>query len=505
MKKNYRRLLCLVLTLCMLASVGTTLAEESKNSLIFSISSDTTSLDPHQTKDTISYLVNFQFYDTLFREEPDSTITPALCESYEFNAEGTELTMKIRENVKFHNGAVMTAEDVAYSLNRSIGSSYTSAMTTNFDRAEIVDDTHVKLYLKEPYVATLSCLCSVNTGIVCKEYVESVGDNFSKNPMGTGAYKFISWSSGEKIEMEAFDEYWRGAPAIKNATFKIHTDKSTAAIALEKGEVDVLYYPSTSDRMNLMNLKNVTWLEGQATTLFYFAFNCKEGPFANETLRKAVCYALNRDDIVILGCDGVGIPTKSTIPVSTEYYKDFDGYDQDIEKAKALMAEAGYPNGLTISMKTNQSSTYAKPTEVIQAQLAEIGITANIELMERAAYLETTQTACDYEATFYVITCNINDPDYIMTRRFHTKMEGGGNNFTLARIDGLDALIDSARGETDKEKRQAIYDEINQILYDHAVICPLYQGMTYIAFNSNLKGVYTSPTERHYICEYSWN
>ena len=477
--------------------------ENTRDDLIFSISSDTTSLDPAEVKDTISYLVLFQMFDTLVREEPDGTIAPALAESWEWNAEATELTMLIRQGVKFHDGTDMTVDDVVYSMNRAIASSYTSAVSSEFDRMEKVDDTHVKLVLKEPYVATLSCLCSANLGIVPQTAGEP-GGGFSKNPVGTGPYKFVSWSEGEKIEMEANEDYWRGAPAIKKLTIKIHTDRNTAAIALEKGEVDVLYYPDTADRMNLMNLENVTWLEGEATTLFYLAFNCRDGVFSDVRLRQAVCYALNRDDIIALGADGAGIATANTIPVCTEYYKDFEGYQQNIEKAKELMKEAGYEGGLTITMKTSQSSIYSKPTQVIQSQLAEIGIEVNIELMERAAYLEETQTACNYEATFYVITNNITDPDYIMTRRFHSKMEGGGNNFTLFKDENLDKLIDQARGESDKAKRQELYDQINEILYENAVIDPMYEGMTRIAFNSNLQGVYTSGTERHYVSEYSW-
>lgn len=479
-------------------------ATTARDDLNFSISSDTTSLDPAQTKDTISYLVIFQMFDTLVREEPDGTIAPALAESWEWNDTNTELTLAIRQGVKFHNGDEMTTEDVAYSMNRAIESEYTSAVTGEFERMEVVDDTHVKLILVEPYVATLNCLCNANLSIVSKAAAEEAGDDFGKKPVGTGAYKYVEWAPGEKIVMEANEDYWRGAPSIKKLTFKIHTDKSTAAIALEKGEVDVLYYPSTSDRTNLMNLENVTWEEGPATTLFYLAFNCRDGVFANEKLRQAVCYALNREDIVAMGVDGLGIATESAIPLCTEFYKDFEGYEQNVEKAKELLAEAGYPDGLTITMKTNQSSTYSKPTEVIQAQLAAIGITVNIELMERAAYLEETQTACDYECTFYVITNNITDPDYIMTRRFHTKMEGGGNNFTLAQIDGLDELIDAARGELDTVKRQELYDQINQLIFEHAVIDPLYNGMTYIAYNSSLNGVYCSGSERHYVSEYSW-
>ena len=481
-------------------------ASSKKDAVVFSISSEPSSLDPARTKDAITYLVIYQMFDTLIREEPDGTLAPALAESWEISDDTKQITFKIRDGVKFHNGETMTVDDVAYSINRAIASVYTSAYTNTMDRMEVIDSSTVKLYLKEPYIAILKCLTNANLAIVPKSVAETAGDEFSKTPIGTGPYKFISWDNGEKITMVRFDEYYRGAAKIKDLTFKIQADKSTAAIALEKGEIDVLYYPSTSDRQHLMSLENVSYKEGPASTFWYVAFNNRKGPFANEKLRKAVCYALDRDAIILGGADGLGDPIEGCIPASVQFYNpDFKGYERDLEKAKQLMAEAGYPNGLSFAMKTNQSSQYSKPTEVIQAQLREIGIEANIELMERAAYLDETQVKCDYDMTFYVITNTISDPDYIATRRFHSQMEGGGNNFTLHKIDGLDELIDSARGDRNDETRGEKYRKIEQLIYEHAVIAPLYQGKTFIACNSKLKGVYTHPSERHYVYEYSWS
>ena len=504
-KRIVRVLVCLLLAAAVLPCWAGLSAGAARDNVIFSISSEPSALDPALTKDTITYMVIFQMFDTLVREDPDGSLVPGLAESWEVNDDSTELTFKIRKGVKFHNGETMTVQDVAYSMNRAIAAPATSAFTSTMDRMEVVDDDHVKLYLKEPYIAIISCLSNANLAIVSKKAAEEAGDKFARSPVGTGPYKYVSWSNGEKIVMERFDDYFRGPAPIKDLVFRIMSDKSTAAISLEKGEIDVLYYPSTSDRMHLMNLKNVKYQEGMASTLFYLAFNCRDGIFANEKLRQAVCYALDRESVILGGADGLGIPIEGCIPMSTQFYNEsFEGYEYDLEKAKQLMAEAGYKDGLTVTIKSNQNSQYAKPSEVIQAQLNEIGIKANIELMERAAYLDETQVKCNYELTFYVITNSISDPDYICTRRFHTSMEGGGNNFTLHKIDGLDEIIDSARGDRDIESRRAKYEKVAEIIRDHAVIAPLYQGMTYIASNVDLKGVYTSPTERHYVYEYSW-
>ena len=164
-------------------------------------------------------------------------MTPALADEWEFSEDGKEITLTIKQGVKFHNGDVLTTEDVAYSLNRAIDSSYTSKFTAVMESAEVIDETHVKLVLKDTYGPILYCLANPSISIVSKKAVEAAGDTFGTNPIGTGPYKYVDWISGERVVLTRFDYYFKGPSPIKDVNFRFITDTSSAAVALESGEI----------------------------------------------------------------------------------------------------------------------------------------------------------------------------------------------------------------------------------------------------------------------------
>ncbi len=212
--------------------------------------------------DTPSSIAVWTCYETLLAAKNGDalTIEPYLAESYELSDDGKEITLKIRDGVKFHNGDVMTVEDVEFSFNRAIKdmSSFTSTYTSMMDHMEIVDDHHVKLVLKFPYLPVLTCLTSAQLGIIDKKYYEECEANkvnFERNPIGTGCYKFVSWDSGDKITYERFNDYWGDPAPVSKFTLKTMTDTTTAAIALENGEVDILQMPDGNDIPHLKTLE----------------------------------------------------------------------------------------------------------------------------------------------------------------------------------------------------------------------------------------------------------
>ncbi|KUO72131.1 MAG: hypothetical protein APF77_00920 [Clostridia bacterium BRH_c25] len=519
--KKIKRSLCLVLAmLILLAGCGvnppaesTNAADNTKNegdavkkdSLVFSINGDIATLDPKLTKDTVTFLVLFQMFDPLIREEPDGTLAPGLAEKWEVSEDGMEILFTIRKGVKFHNGDTMTVEDVAYSLNRAIQSSYTTAMTNNMDSAEVVDENTVKLRLKNVYAPILSCLTSSSLGIVSKKAAEEAGEDFARNPVGTGPFKFVEWKNGERIVMERFDDHYRGPAAIKDLTFKIMTDKNTAAIALEKGEIDVLYDPDSADTQSLKDNENIAYYEGASVYYYHILFNTEKGKFSDKKLRQAVSYAIDREALILGGLDGYGVPVECPMPPTVfGYQKDFKNNPYDPAKAKQLMAEAGYPDGFTVKLKCNQSSIYTKPTEVLQEQLRQIGINSEIELMERSTYIQDVTTDCNYEITLYMVSCTIPDADFVVTKRLHSSMIGGGNNFSRVSIPELDKLIEEARTSQDPNVRYELYGKISEMVKEEAPLIPIMSELADIAANKNIKGVYSSSSERHYVYNYSW-
>ena len=284
------------------------------------------------------------------------------------------------------------------------------------------------------------------------------------------------------------------------------TNKNTAAIALENGEIDVLYAPSSSDREHLMSLPNVQYLETEVASYYYvLALNTESEIFSNQKLREAISYAINREDIVLGALDGMGAPVEMPIaPNAFGYDPDFQGHPYDVDKAKELMAEAGYPDGLTVTIKLNQSSVYTRPAEIVQAQLREIGINLEFELMERSAYLTDVTTDCNYDITLYMFSNAYDDADYVFYGRLYSE-NIGSTNYTRYSNPEVDEMIMQARTSSDEEERMQLYEQISQVVIDDVPFIPLATGASNIAANSQLSGVQPSPNELHYVFDYAWN
>jgi peptide/nickel transport system substrate-binding protein len=503
---------CLLMTAVLLSGCGgnksegpAKTADGKRDNLNFAILAETKELDPHKSSDTLTYILLLQVFDTLIKQQPDGTLVPALAEKWTISPDGKEILFTIKKGVKFHNGEVMTAQDVAYSLNRAIASAYTSKFTGVMKSAEVVDDSTVRLTLKHAYGPVLYCIANPSLAIVNKKTVEAAGDNFGKNPVGTGPYKFVKWISGEKIDFTRFDDYFKGPAPIKNLTFKFITDVTTAAIALEKGEIDVLHNPSKSDRKAQMDNKNLKYYETDSAYYYHISMNNKTGPFSDKRVREAVSYAIDRKNIILGGLDGIGSPVEVPMPPSAfGYPADFKNNPYDPAKAKQLLAEAGYPKGLTVKFKINQAAMYSKPAEVIQEQLRQVGINAELELMERATYLDEVTKKFNYDISLYVITALLPDADYVCYTRLHSSMLGNGNNFTVTSIPKLDAALDKGRTSQNKEERYAAYREVSQIVKDEAPLIPVMTGKFAIVANKDVKGVTWSTVDLHYVHDYSW-
>lgn len=479
----------------------------AKDSLVFAFIAESKPLDPAKVSDTLTYIVLSQVFDTLVRIESDGTTAPWLAESWTVSPDGKEVLFKIKKDVKFHDGTTMTTEDVAYSLNRTIASPNTQKFTGVFSGAEVVDDSTVKVLLKNPYAPFLYCIGNPCMAIVSKAAAEKLGDDFAKAPVGTGAYKYVDWVSGQKMTLTRFDDWWHGAAAIKDITLRFITDTTTAAISLEKGEVDVLFNPSTNDRTSLMDNKELTYYEWPSALCYHIDLNNGGNSVLKDPkLREAISYAINREDIVLGGLNGIGeVLEFMTPPSAFGYNPDFRQNEYNPQKAKQLLAEAGYPEGtLNLRIRCNETSSYANPCEVIQEQLRQVGINSTVDKLARATYLEEVTVKFDYDLSFYVITALIPDADYTMYTRTHSSMLGAGNNYTQINLPALDTALNAARVSQDPAERMRLYTEANQILKDNSAILPVCTGYYAICADKDLKGVGPHSINFHYMYDYSW-
>lgn len=509
-KRRFSILMCLtlVITIFMTGCGGTNTSKSGKasvdtDSLIFAIPGEPPTLDPHMAADNIADgCLNNQIFDKLIRENYDGTLEPDLAESWEISKDGSEIEFKIKQGIKFHNGDELTVEDVEFSLNRAAESQFTQETASALDHAKIIDDETVLLKFKYPYgpgEIAVSTICIVN-----KNEVEADPEGYGRKPVGTGAYEFVEQKSGDKIILKRFEDYYRGPAPIKNLEMKIIVDPTTAAIALEKGEVDLLAQPSMEDRDRLMKNDNIQYQEAELLGNNYIAFNNTEGLFADKKMRQAVAHAINKEDMLIGAVEGAGVVIENAIPRECfGYSEDVTGYEHDIEKAKDLLSKAGYPDGLAVELKTMDSILYSKPTEVLQDQLSQIGIDGTVSKMERGAYLADVFENAEYDMTIMSMVYGLTDGDAIYAF-FHSDMIDKGENFFRCEIPELDKLLDKGRSSTDPDEREKIYKDVAQLLNDECVLVPLYAYMVGVANNKDLKGVESNSTARYDAFDYSW-
>lgn len=226
-----------------------------------------------------------QIYDGSIREEKDGTLAPALCESYEITNGNKDIVFRLRQGVKFHNGDTLTAEDVVFSLNRSIGSPATTKITSAFDRAEKIDDKTVVLHLKYPYGGAIGCLSNGNCYIVNKKVVEADEKRSINDPVGTGPYMVTDWKAGVEMNLQAFPDYFRGEASIDKLTFRTISDSQALVIALQNGEIDFLDTPIITARQTLIDDHNIRYDQTNQAAYYLIAFNNKKGHFTNKLLR----------------------------------------------------------------------------------------------------------------------------------------------------------------------------------------------------------------------------
>lgn len=458
-----------------------------KDEIVIALSADITSLDPQGHNDTKSEAVSFLLFNRLFRLNTDFEVVPDLAESWEQPSD-TEWVIKIKEGVKFHNGNEMTSEDVKFSLERSLEQPKVKHVLEQMESVEIVDDYTVKITTKSAFAPFLYSLVHAGVSIVPKEYVES-GDEFN-NPVGSGPYTFVEWTSGDKVVVEKNEDYFdqENMGQSSKITFRVIPEGASRTIALETGEVDVVQELPTMDINKVVDNGQLKLYQKPSTRVDFFAMNNEMEPFNNKKVRQAMNYAINKDAIMAVAIDGAGTEAKSVLAPSMLGYK-AGPYKYDVEKAKALLAEAGYADGFTMTISTSGDNR-KRIAEIIQANLMEVGITAEIKMLEWGTFIDAIMNG-DEQSLIIGWTSN-PDPDATLTPLYLSE-NIGGMNFSRINEEKLDNLIVSAREELKMEKRVEIYNELHEYIMDEAPIVPLFIKNNVVGANKGLKGVELSP------------
>ena len=478
-----------------------------KDSVTIRTVSECKTFDPYATTDLVDWQVHYQIFDSLFYETPEGTYEPSLCTDYTLNEDGTQITFTIREGVKFHNGDTMTVDDVVFSLNTAIASSYTSKFTSVLENAEKIDDKTFVLNLKHAYVPIIGCLSSSSTSIVPQKVYEADPAAFAQNPVGTGAYMLKEVKSGETATLEAFPDYFRGEAPIKTQIFRAIVDNNAALMALESGEADVITpNQDYSDRDAIIANPNLVYYEAPQACTFLVSFNNAKGVFADKRMREAVALAIDKEELVLGAVNGMAEPTEEGItPLCPQAPKNFSGLGYDPERAKQLVVEAGYPDGVEVTMRVISSPHYIRPAEVLQAQLKKVGINLKIEAMERASWFDIVFANGDFETTFYAHAVSVADADFCTYPFLHSsEADGNGSNYMGVKNAELDEYLEKARLSLDEAERAKYYLKVCEIIRDESIYVPCFTGKRTIAAVKELKGIQADPMQRYYAYNYSW-
>lgn len=526
MKKLLTLILCLAMVLSVFAGCSSTPATEEgasssgeaaqgeaadseyKDTLVYALNTDVQSLDPQIQNDTTSEQVVKMLYNTLLKFEDDGTVVGDLAESWSVSEDKLTWTFNLKQGVKFHNGKELTSADVKATFDRALNAEAGGLRTTEiikmFTAVEAPDPYTVTITTDGPYGPMESLMCNMSLGIMDADYIEKYGLDLGtsvEGENGTGPFKVVSWERDQEIVVERFDDYF-GTPAkLQTVVYTIIPEAASRVIALETGEVDVIDKPTDEDLARLeADTENFTVLRKPTISQRLFRFGCNDPIISNTKVRQAIVYAIDRQAIIDALFTGSAYPSTAPLAPVTFGYSNLGEIEQDLELAKSLLAEAGYPDGFdTKIVTTERYQNGIELAEIISQQLAEIGINAEIEVWEWSALSASWNgiTADEFDQPIFIMGAgpSMRDADGGL-RGLYTTSETGLNdrNYGFYSNAEVDALIEQGMQETDQQKRVEIYKEAMEILYrEDPVAFWLFDMYGLAITSSKVEGVTLSP------------
>jgi dipeptide transport system substrate-binding protein len=467
-------------------------------------------------------------YNRLVEFVPGGTeVAPALAESWEISEDGKEITFKLRPGVKWHTTPYftptrdLTAEDVVFSFERqwkedNVWYNYLEGMTWDYfqgmdmpkyiQEITAVDDLTVKFTLTEPNAPMIANLAMDFASIVSKEYADKLEAEgnlaaFSTQPVGTGPFMFVDYQLDTVIRYQAFPEYWDGKQPIDDLVFAITTDPSVRAQRLIAGECDIMPYPAPADIAQLQNDPNLTVMEQEGLNIGYMSYNVTEPPFDNVNVRKALTMAIDKAAIIEAVYQGAGQDAKNLIPPTMWSYNDATAADTyNPEEAKRLLEEAGVTNLTTDLWAMPVSRPYnpnaQRVAELIQADWAAVGVTANIVSYEWTEYRERGKQP-DRKGPFQIgWTGDNGDPDNFFATLFSCSAIGV-SNYSAWCNEEFEALIQEAKTTSDQAKRTELYTKAQEIFKAEEPAMTLAHSRVFMPMKKTVLNYKMSPLGNH--------
>ena len=452
--------------------------------LVVGLVAEPVNLDPPQVTDLNSLRVSRRIAETLVAFADESTqIVPWLAESWTISKDGLWYTFKLRRGIKFHDGTPFNAEAVKFSIERQFNPEhpanklgkypFAGYFFGNVKAVEVMDESTVRFVLKEPRASFLTVLAAGAASIVSPTAVHKWGADYALNPVGTGPFRYASWQRGQQVLLEKNAAYWRGPVRIDRVIYRSIVEDQARLTELLTGALDVIVGVPPDFVGQLEGSGKVNILKQVGVHVWYLGMNNQKKPFDDKRVRQALNYAVNKDAIVKDVLKGTGAPSSGPVlPGTWGAEPGLKAYPYDPQRAKKLLAEAGYPNGFSTTMWVPESgsgmqSPVAMAT-VMQSNLKAIGVNVTLQTMEWGAYLAKLRSK---EQELFALSwmAGSEDPDMVMYPLLHSSQwTPNGPNRALYKNDRFDELLTQARHTTDQARRAQLYREAQRILIDDA-------------------------------------
>jgi peptide/nickel transport system substrate-binding protein len=477
-------LVCLIIVLAVIAPALALAA--SPATVVIAQEVDPTTLDPMNHQELAAANAGINIFDTLLERGTDLKVVPLLAESYK-NVAPTVWEFKLHKGIAFHNGEPLDADAVKYSLERLVDPKLKlrgAAFVGPLSHVEIIDPLTVRIHTKTPWPLFESMMAGTLAAIVPpKYYKERDGAHVGKNPVGSGPFKFIRWVKDDRIELAANDQYWRGAPLVKKLVFRPIPDTAVRVAALQTGEIDIAKVPPhlAASIANHPRLSLSTVPSARTVQLLYYThqFDAQHklvgpypGPVADKRVRQAMNSAVDVDEIIKGALDGKGVRLASML---TDKHFGFDPQlkpiKRDLGKAKQLLAEAGFPNGVEMVVNAPRTTGGNELAEALAGQLTKAGIRVDLRLHELGNYL--SNLAYVHKAgPAWMITWGVATYD---AESIYIPLFRSGKILSNYYNADFDALLDEAQTVMDPKRRLELYSKITRLWIDEAPAMPLYQ------------------------------
>ena len=466
---------------------------------------DFTTMDPMDTSDTLSGGIQRLMMDGFFGFDDEMKIIPMLAESYEANEDATEYILHLRQGISFTDGTPFNAEAAKANLDRwgdpDLGLKRTTLLCNVIDNTEIVDDYTVKVNLQEPFGAFIATLAHPACVLMSPAVIAQGSEACAENPVGTGQYTFVEWVAGDHATIELNPDWWGYDPEIcggtalaepdagfKSITFRPVTENASRVAMLQAGDADFIWPVPTESMSALAADSNIYVDAGEGIVVRWAFLNTQKEPFNDVRVRQALNYGIDKDAYIAVVKNGLASQATSVLGPSVQHYKGNDPYPYDPEKAKELLAEAGYPDGFDATIICRSTTADLKQSEFLQQQLAQIGVNVEIRSFENAIVSEMVEghegPGAEAEVDMYISgwSTSTGDADWGIRPLLAKESEPPASfNISYFENDELDELLYAALETADEEKRAGYYADAQDLIWEE---CP----MVFLAVDYNTWG-----------------